>query len=79
MLLLVSLLWRDPDFRQTLRYTLQGIALLPIFYYIVSSPNVWQTRWLSLETAVLARVGLLHRIPGASRHLGQAANLYNLA
>lgn len=47
LLLLVSLLWRDPDFRQTLRYTLQGIALLPIFYYIVSSPNVWQTRWLT--------------------------------
>jgi peptidoglycan/LPS O-acetylase OafA/YrhL len=46
LLLLVSLLWRDPHFRQTLRYTLQGIALVPIFYYIVSSPNVWQTRWL---------------------------------
>jgi peptidoglycan/LPS O-acetylase OafA/YrhL len=47
LLLLVSLLWRLPDFRQTLRYTLQGIALLPIFYYIVSSPNAWQTRWLA--------------------------------
>ena len=47
LLLLVSLLWRDLDFRQTLRYTLQGIALLPIFYYVVSSPNIWQTRWLS--------------------------------
>jgi peptidoglycan/LPS O-acetylase OafA/YrhL len=45
-LLLVSLLWREETFRQTLRYTLQGIALMPIFYYVVSSPDVWQTRWL---------------------------------
>jgi len=31
--LFVSLLWRNPDFRETARYTLQGIALFPIFFY----------------------------------------------
>jgi peptidoglycan/LPS O-acetylase OafA/YrhL len=30
-----------------LRYTLQGLALLPIFYYVVATADKWQTRWLS--------------------------------
>jgi peptidoglycan/LPS O-acetylase OafA/YrhL len=34
-LLIVSFLWDDPIFRSTLRYTVQGIALMPIFYYAV--------------------------------------------
>lgn len=31
--LLISLIWRDEVFRSTLRYTLQGVALMPIFYF----------------------------------------------
>jgi peptidoglycan/LPS O-acetylase OafA/YrhL len=31
-LLLVSFLYRATEFRDTLRYTLQGIALFPLFY-----------------------------------------------
>lgn len=38
--LLFCLVWRDPVFRQTLRYTLQGIALMPIFYYAVTKPDL---------------------------------------
>ena len=32
---LFSLLYRDPEFRETTRYSLQGAALLPIFYLAV--------------------------------------------
>ena len=34
-LLLATLLIRDPAFRETLRYSLQGLALMPIFYFSV--------------------------------------------
>ena len=34
-LLLLSLIYRNPVFRETLRYSLQGIALLPIFYFAI--------------------------------------------
>ena len=34
--ILASFLWRDALFRSTLRYSLQGIALMPIFHYAVS-------------------------------------------
>jgi peptidoglycan/LPS O-acetylase OafA/YrhL len=46
VLLLLTLIIRSPQFRETLRYTLQGLALLPIFYYVVSSPGNWKCRWL---------------------------------
>jgi peptidoglycan/LPS O-acetylase OafA/YrhL len=45
--LLMCLVIREPHFRETLRYTLQGLALLPIFYYVVATADKWQTRWLS--------------------------------
>lgn len=44
--LLLSLLPRDEDYRQSLRYTLQGIALYPVFYFCVSSPQNTYVRWL---------------------------------
>jgi peptidoglycan/LPS O-acetylase OafA/YrhL len=31
--LLATLVWRNPNFRETARYTMQGIALYPIFFY----------------------------------------------
>jgi peptidoglycan/LPS O-acetylase OafA/YrhL len=34
-LLLVSLIYRSPVFRETFRYSLQGIALIPIFYFAI--------------------------------------------
>ncbi|CCD84537.1 putative acyltransferase; putative membrane protein [Bradyrhizobium sp. ORS 285] len=33
--LLVSLIYRDPTFRETARYSLQGLALMPLFYFAV--------------------------------------------
>lgn len=40
-LLIVSLVLRDALFRSTLRYTLQGIAFLPIFYFAIREPDSW--------------------------------------
>ena len=37
--LLGSLVWRNPNFRETARYTLQGIALYPIFFYCGAAKN----------------------------------------
>lgn len=45
--LLVTFLWRDPVFRETARYTLQGLALLPLFYLAVVDHRAWWFRWLS--------------------------------
>jgi peptidoglycan/LPS O-acetylase OafA/YrhL len=33
--LLFSLLYRDPEFRETYRYSLQGLALIPFFYFAI--------------------------------------------
>lgn len=40
LLTLATLAFRDPLFRSTLRYSLQGIALMPLFYYAVTRPNL---------------------------------------
>ena len=34
-ILLLTLLYRDPAFRETIRYSLQGLALMPLFYFAV--------------------------------------------
>ena len=44
--ILASLLVRDPGFRETLRYTLQSAALLPVFQYLVANRAALLTRWL---------------------------------
>ena len=33
--LLLTLLYRDPAFRETFRYSIQGLALMPLFYFAV--------------------------------------------
>jgi peptidoglycan/LPS O-acetylase OafA/YrhL len=33
--LLMTLLYRDPTFRETIRYSVQGLALMPLFYFAV--------------------------------------------
>lgn len=55
LLLLCSLLFRDPDFRATLRYSVQGVGLMPLFYYAITRPEVWLFRPLNWN--VLRRVG----------------------
>ena len=45
--LLFSFLYRDPFFRSTVRYSLQSMALMPLFYYAVFSPDLWIFRPLN--------------------------------
>ena len=37
--LLLTFLYRDPSFRETFRYSLQGIAILPLFYSLLFFPQ----------------------------------------
>ncbi len=46
-LLVYSLVYRDEAFRETWRYSLQGVALLPIFYYAVKDPEFFAFKWLN--------------------------------
>jgi peptidoglycan/LPS O-acetylase OafA/YrhL len=46
VLLVLSLIDRDPAYRESLRYTQQGIALYPIFFFCISSPGQFFVRWL---------------------------------
>ena len=48
-LLLVSFLYRSLQFRQTLRFTLQSIALFPIFFCAVRKSTWWVFRWLHFK------------------------------
>jgi len=47
-LLLFTFLVRDPRVRETARYTLQAIALFPLFYYLVAAPKSWLAKLLEL-------------------------------
>lgn len=55
--LLLTFVVRNPVFRETLRYTLQGLAIGPLLYYVVRYPETWIGRLLN--TAVLSYIGLL--------------------
>ena len=44
--LFASMLFREPHFRETVRYTVQSAALYPIFSYCVAAAHSWQARWL---------------------------------
>jgi peptidoglycan/LPS O-acetylase OafA/YrhL len=46
-LLLATLLYRAPFFQKTVRYTLQGIALFPMFWLAVRYPGWTAFRWLN--------------------------------
>ncbi len=51
-----TFLVRDDGFRNTWRYSLQGLALLPLFYYAVTCPTLIHHRLLN--TRILRRLGL---------------------
>ena len=57
VLILVSLLFRDPRFRETFRYSLQGVALYPLFIFAMRFPRWGLVR--ALNTPVLAFAGVL--------------------
>lgn len=54
--LLFCFVYRDPTFRETLRYTLQGIALMPVFHYAVTRADLWLFR--PLNWAPMRWIGL---------------------
>ncbi len=54
--LLVTFVIRDPVFRSTWRYTVQGLALMPIFHFAVTMPQVVIFR--PLNWAPLRRIGV---------------------
>lgn len=47
LLLLLTLLLRDNHFREGPRYSLQGIALFPLFYLAITNPDWIVFRWLN--------------------------------
>jgi peptidoglycan/LPS O-acetylase OafA/YrhL len=50
--LLLTLLYRDPTFRETIRYSLQGLALMPLFYFAVRFSNNQPFRHLNSPLAI---------------------------
>jgi peptidoglycan/LPS O-acetylase OafA/YrhL len=56
-LLLGSLAYRDPVFRETLRYSVQGVGLLPIFYCAVRFPRWPLFAWLN--TRMVRGLGII--------------------
>jgi len=54
--LLVSFAIRDPIFRSTLRYSVQGFALMPIFYLAITRPEKWLFQ--PLNWAPVRKIGI---------------------
>lgn len=54
--LLLCFIWRDHDFRETARYTLQGIALTFVFIAAIRWPQELPWRWLNLRVMVFIGV-----------------------
>lgn len=50
--LLLTLLYRDAVFRETIRYSIQGLALMPIFYFAIRFSDNYLFRKLNLPLAV---------------------------
>lgn len=46
--IVLSLIIREPHYRETLRYSAQSIALYPIFYFCISTPSARSVSWLNL-------------------------------
>jgi peptidoglycan/LPS O-acetylase OafA/YrhL len=55
--LLLTLLVRNPIFRETARYTLQALAIAPLLYYVVHCPETRVGKLLN--TRVLSYIGVL--------------------
>jgi peptidoglycan/LPS O-acetylase OafA/YrhL len=65
--LLGTLAFRNPTFRETIRYSIQGLALMPIFGAAIAHPNAWCFRLLS--TKPLRFVGTLSYSLYLTHHL----------
>ena len=56
LVLLATLLVRDPVFRETARYSLQGLALMPIFYYCIR--HAANFPFTTLNYAFISKIGV---------------------
>lgn len=55
--LLASFVMRDPAFRETWRYTVQGLALMPVFIAVIRHADAWAFRFLNWP--LVRRLGVL--------------------
>ncbi len=53
--LIVTFVLRDPAFRSTIRYSLQGLALMPIFHFAVTRHELWMFKPLNWKP--IRRIG----------------------
>jgi peptidoglycan/LPS O-acetylase OafA/YrhL len=56
IILVVTIVWRNAYFRETFRYSLQGIALMPIFYFAIKSAAYFP--FTLLNHRWVARIGV---------------------
>ena len=47
IVILGTLVYRNPQFRETFRYSLQSVALMPLFVAAIRSPGHWAFSWLN--------------------------------
>jgi peptidoglycan/LPS O-acetylase OafA/YrhL len=52
LLILYSLLNRDENFRETFRYTVQGLGLMPFFYYAITLSQTKLFSWLNSKVMI---------------------------
>ena len=57
MVVALCFAWRNPFFRDTLRYSLLGLGLFPIFHFVALARRPWMMRWL--EWPLLRHLGAL--------------------
>jgi len=67
LVLLGTLLFRDPIFRETARYSLHGLALMPIFYYSIRYASrfpfsILNTRWIAKLGVYSYAIYLIHYV-----------------
>jgi peptidoglycan/LPS O-acetylase OafA/YrhL len=52
----ITMAWRDAYFRETFRYSLQGLALMPVFYFAIKCPACFP--FTLLNHPWVARIGV---------------------
>lgn len=57
LVLVFTFLYRNPFFRETFRYSVQGLALMPLFYFSITKYESILFRWLNFRTTIY--IGLI--------------------
>jgi peptidoglycan/LPS O-acetylase OafA/YrhL len=63
----ITIVWRDVYFRETFRYSLQGLALMPVFYYAIKCAKhfpftLLNQRWVAKIGVYSYAMYLIHHI-----------------